>query len=283
MLLSACLIVRNEAHCLARCLASLQGLADEIVLLDTGSSDTTLEIARQYAARIFEQPWQAHYGQARNQVSALAMGQWLLQIDADEWLTPEAAQQLRQRLLELQPAIYALPWQQHPNQPASQKAVLYPNQRGVRYLGRVHELPWDPTGQLPTLSLPEVPLSHQPQVSPLDPTKVRRYQALLQQDQQHPDPLERFHALRHLAQAALILQEDAQAQQLFEQAWQLLPALPVACQPWGASVLEGLLFLACEHRHPEAYQHWRAIYAQAYPNSPKLVQLPSDWQTFSEK
>jgi len=277
MLLTACLIVKNEATSLPRCLQSLQGVADEIVLVDTGSSDHTLSIAERFGARIFEQVWPEHFGQARNFTLAQAQADWILNIDADEWLEAVDGLALKVHLRVALPAIYALKWQQHPALALSQKAVLFPNRRGVRYLGRVHELPWDPSGQLAFSLLPEITLSHAPRLSPTDPHKLAVYRALLHQDLMHPDLLERFHALRHWAQSELILHHDPLALAAFLQAWALVPQLPLACRLWGASVLDSLLFLACEAQDEAAYAHWRQVYALHYPKSEKLRQLPENW------
>lgn len=277
MLLSACLIVKNEAETLARCLQSLQSVADEIVLVDTGSSDQTLVIAERFGAKIYNMLWPDHFGQVRNFALAQAQADWILSIDADEWLEPSEGRALRHHLLTAPPAIYCLRWQQHPQCAWSQKAVLFPNFRGITYLGRVHELPWDASGQLPFSALTTITLSHSPRCSPLDAEKIAYYRALLQQDLKHPDSLERFHAQRHWAQSALILQHDQAAEMAFEQAWALWTELPPACHAWGASVLDSLLFLACQARNEAAYMHWRQVYASVYPGAAKLAQLPKNW------
>ena len=58
MTISLCMIVRNEQEVLARCLESVQGVADEIIIVDTGSTDATEEIARRYTERVYFFPWQ---------------------------------------------------------------------------------------------------------------------------------------------------------------------------------------------------------------------------------
>ncbi len=98
MSLSACLIVRDEERFLPRCLASLQGHVDEICILDTGSVDATLEIARSFGARIGQMAWNDDFSRARNASLDLATGDWILQIDADEELvspTPGMLAQLQ--------------------------------------------------------------------------------------------------------------------------------------------------------------------------------------------
>ena len=64
--ISLCMIVKNEEAVLARCLDSVKGLVDEMVIVDTGSSDRTKEIARQYTGRMFDFPWKEDFSAARN-------------------------------------------------------------------------------------------------------------------------------------------------------------------------------------------------------------------------
>jgi len=86
MSLSACLIVRDEEMFLERCLSSLRGHVDEICVLDTGSRDRTVEIARAHGARVGFRAWDDDFSAARNACLDLASGDWILQIDADEEL-----------------------------------------------------------------------------------------------------------------------------------------------------------------------------------------------------
>ncbi|MDB4895815.1 MAG: hypothetical protein JWN15_2077 [Firmicutes bacterium] len=88
--LSLCMIVRNEAEELPRCLQSVQGLVDELVVVDTGSQDGTVDVARRYGALIREIPWQNDFAAARNVALSLASGEWILWLDADEELLPES-------------------------------------------------------------------------------------------------------------------------------------------------------------------------------------------------
>ena len=83
-LLSAALIVRDESPVLSRCLRSLLGLVDEIVVVDTGSADDSREIARDHGARVLDYPWNNDFAAARNAALDAASSQWALYIDADE-------------------------------------------------------------------------------------------------------------------------------------------------------------------------------------------------------
>lgn len=85
--LSLIIITFNEGKDLEDCLKSVQGLADEIVLVDSGSTDQTLDIARRYNAKIFEKKWNG-YGAQKQYALDHAQGPWVLNLDADERLTP---------------------------------------------------------------------------------------------------------------------------------------------------------------------------------------------------
>ena len=86
--LSVILITRNEEANLADCLASLEGIAQQIVVVDTNSSDRTLDIAKSYGAAIAQPPDWPGFGPQKNRALDLATGEWVLSLDADERLTP---------------------------------------------------------------------------------------------------------------------------------------------------------------------------------------------------
>jgi len=84
--LSLCMIVKDEAENLPRCLNSVKGAVDEIIVVDTGSSDDTPQIALKYGARVFRFPWNGDFSAARNFSLEQATGDWILVLDADEEL-----------------------------------------------------------------------------------------------------------------------------------------------------------------------------------------------------
>jgi glycosyltransferase involved in cell wall biosynthesis len=88
MKISFCLITLNEEENLDRCLSSFRDLADEIVILDSGSTDRTAEVARAHGARFEFQPWPGYVGQ-KNSVLSRALHDWVFSIDADEALSAE--------------------------------------------------------------------------------------------------------------------------------------------------------------------------------------------------
>ncbi len=95
--LSAFLIVRNEAERLPRTIAALAGLADEIVVVDSGSTDATVEIAERAGARVLHRDWTG-YGPQKRFAEEACSHAWLLNVDADEVVTPELAAEIRQAI-----------------------------------------------------------------------------------------------------------------------------------------------------------------------------------------
>ena len=95
MTISLCMIVKDEEKVLARCLDSVRSCVDEIIIVDTGSTDATKEIARRYTARIYDFKWRDDFSAARNFSFSLAEMDYILWLDADDVLTPENAAALR--------------------------------------------------------------------------------------------------------------------------------------------------------------------------------------------
>jgi glycosyltransferase involved in cell wall biosynthesis len=92
-MLSVAIITKNEEANLPRTLASVQ-FADEIVVLDSASTDRTVEIARAFNATVYDEPWQGFAG-SKNSAIAKCHGDWILSLDADEELTPELQRQIQ--------------------------------------------------------------------------------------------------------------------------------------------------------------------------------------------
>lgn len=92
--LSLCLIVKNEEDVLARCLSCMKGIADEIIIVDTGSKDKTKEIAAQFTDKIYDFPWCDDFSKARNFSFSKASMEYVMWLDADDVLTQESQLQL---------------------------------------------------------------------------------------------------------------------------------------------------------------------------------------------
>lgn len=98
---SLSMIVRNEEHHLPDCLRSVSGLFQDIVVVDTGSTDGTRAVAESFGARVFDFPWPDSFGAARNESLRHARGKWILWLDADDRLDEENRRQLETLLNNL--------------------------------------------------------------------------------------------------------------------------------------------------------------------------------------
>lgn len=139
--LTVCLIVKNEEHCLGRCLDSIKDWADQIVIVDTGSTDNTLQVARQYKAQIEYFSWKDDFAQARNYSLQFAVSDWILVLDADEYiegnlesLSDLAVQEYEGYYLTIQSLLGA-------DGVAAEDHVvrLFRNRRGYEFHGAIHE------------------------------------------------------------------------------------------------------------------------------------------------
>jgi tetratricopeptide (TPR) repeat protein len=144
--LSVAMIVRDAEDCLAASLDSVRSLADEIVVLDTGSRDSTLRIARQKATRVVSHPWSDDFADARNGALAQTTGDWVLWLDAGETLSADAADALRKFIdheADEQTAYYLLI--RTPAQGANiageqvARVRLHPRLEGLKFAGRIRE------------------------------------------------------------------------------------------------------------------------------------------------
>lgn len=106
--LSLCMIVKNEERWLDACLRSVEGLADEIVIVDTGSTDRTLDIAKSHGARVFHETWADDFSKARNASLEKATGDWILVLDADEVIERRDHGKIRSLIEDSQASSYFL-------------------------------------------------------------------------------------------------------------------------------------------------------------------------------
>lgn len=103
--LSLCMIVKNEERVLARCLDSLVAAMDEIIIVDTGSTDSTKEIARHYTEQIYDFKWTGSFADARNFAASKATMEYIYTADADEYLDKENQEKLMQLKSILMPEV----------------------------------------------------------------------------------------------------------------------------------------------------------------------------------
>ncbi len=143
--LSLCMIVRDEEEMLPRSLAAVRDAVDEIVVVDTGSRDRTVEIARSTGATVVERNWTGSFAEARNASIEAATGDWLLFLDADEVLDPADAPLLRELTGRTWREAFYLVETNHTGELGDGTAVthnalrLFRNRPEYRFEGRVHE------------------------------------------------------------------------------------------------------------------------------------------------
>lgn len=137
MLISLCMIVRDEEAVLARCLDSVKGLADEIVIVDTGSADGTAELARRYTDNVFFFPWQDDFSLARNEAFSHASGEYLLWLDADDVVERTDFSALRAFLEREMPDMVACFYLS--GDLVYERERFLRRDKNYRFAGRVHE------------------------------------------------------------------------------------------------------------------------------------------------
>ncbi len=141
--ISACLVVRNEEELIARCLDSLQGVADEIVVVHDGPpGDGTLEIAAGRGCRVIEAPFYGHCERHTPLAYETARGEWLLNLDADEFLSPELAAAIRNLVAVPDADGYEFLWKhwdghRYVTERGPYKLVLFRRQ-ATRMIGLIH-------------------------------------------------------------------------------------------------------------------------------------------------
>jgi len=160
---SLCMIVKNEQSHLARCLRSVKPLVDEMIVVDTGSSDRTQDIAKIFGAKVFEFPWNNDFSKARNFSLSKAAGNWILVLDADETISVKDYEEFRRilKLSQSRPDAYRIQTRNYSNQAntvgfrpnrgaiseeiglgwsPSDKVRLFTNDPRIRFAHPVHEL-----------------------------------------------------------------------------------------------------------------------------------------------
>lgn len=144
--ISLCMIVKNEGAFLMSCLQSVRDHVDEMIIVDTGSTDDTVAIAKSFGARVYHHPWQDDFSLHRNQSISYASGTWIFILDADEEYRPSSQRSLCEEIaLAEKQGVVALSMQLESSQAAGKEANcfdavrLFQNNCRIRYEGIVHE------------------------------------------------------------------------------------------------------------------------------------------------
>jgi tetratricopeptide (TPR) repeat protein len=232
--LSLCMIVRDEEQMLPRCLGAVADAVDEIVVVDTGSSDATIEIARSFGARVIEREWTGSFAEARNASFDAASGDWLMYLDADELLVREDLTLLRSLTGRTWREAFYLYQTHYTSDEEDGTAVahnalrVFRNRPEYRFEGRLHEqiaqcLP----GYLPErIEATSVRVEHFGYVSAVRDARAKSARNIellrLQQAEGEPTPFVHFNLGCEYAAAG----DRAAALVEFERAWALLERSP---------------------------------------------------------
>lgn len=145
MRLSLCMIVRDEEEMLPRTLEAIRPAVDEIIVVDTGSTDRTIEIARSFGATVIEREWTGSFSEARNASLEAATGDWFMYLDADEVLVSDDVDKLRTLLGQTWREAFFLHETNFTGDEVSGTAVVHSalrlirNRPNYRFTGRLHE------------------------------------------------------------------------------------------------------------------------------------------------
>jgi len=193
--LSLCMIVKNEEHFLRRCLASVASYVDEIIVVDTGSTDRSKAIAGEFTDKIYDHEWDDDFSHARNSALNKATGDWILVLDADELIAESDLQSIRKTISDTRYDAFFLIQYNYNNDPlisnwlpVKEKSKysgdylgywrnrigrLFRNRAEIRYQGRVHEVIDAALKGLKSTTL-EIPIHHHMDDDPSKPKKERQ-------------------------------------------------------------------------------------------------------------
>ena len=144
--ISLCMIVKNEEQVLGRCLEAARSFADEIIIVDTGSQDRTREIGREYGGKVYEYAWEDDFAAARNEAFSKAVMDYCMWLDADDVVTKENQEKIRQLKKELDPDIDMVMMKYSIAEDSQGESLfsyyrerLVKNKKGFLWEGKVHE------------------------------------------------------------------------------------------------------------------------------------------------
>ena len=198
--ISLCMIVKNEEDVLARCLDSAAELVDEIVIVDTGSTDRTREIAARYTDKIFDFLWRDDFAAARNESFSHAAMDYCLWLDADDVLLEEDQEKFRALKEELDPGVSVVMAPYHTGFDGSGRVTfsyyrerLIKNRAGMNWVGAVHEV----VPLIGTVLYGDFAVTHK-KTRPSDPDRnLRIYQSQLEAGKEL-EPRQQFYYGREL-------------------------------------------------------------------------------------
>jgi tetratricopeptide (TPR) repeat protein len=277
--LSLCMIVKDEEEMLPRCLEAVAPAVDEMVIVDTGSSDRTIEIARSFGARVIEHPWTGDFSEARNISLEAATGDWFLYLDADEVLVPEDAAKIRDLLGRTWREAFFVNEtnftgrEEHGSAVTHSTLRIFRNRPEYRFTGRLHEQIADklPTFASERMAQSTIRVDHFGYLGVVRDArgKSRRNIEILEQQRNEHAPTAFFHF--NLGSEYLVAGESEKGVEEFEQAWRLIRRESLVPEAFGATLaLRTMMALCAVGRHQEAITRADA-WLETFPGFTDLV------------
>jgi tetratricopeptide (TPR) repeat protein len=140
--LSICMIVKNEASILGRCLKSVSTIAEEIIIVDTGSSDSTISVAKEYGARIIQSEWKNDFSYSRNLSLREATCEWILWLDADDAVDQQSLPLIKDLKKQNPDKVFGfIVRNEKPGKTGTEfiQARMFPNSPDIFFERRIHE------------------------------------------------------------------------------------------------------------------------------------------------
>jgi len=203
MKVSLCLIVKDEEKHLGKCLKSFSGLYDELIIVDTGSTDKTKAIAEEFGAKVFDFEWINDFSAARNYALSKATGDWIMTLDADDVIEEETAKKLRKYLEDNADScrVISLPYVYHSTSGNAGNTATLPRlwkrELNLTYVYPIHE--YVDISKVPPAQIkkPDLPIVHDKPLEEFAPGFERNVKILEAHIKDHPGDLRILYYLVH--------------------------------------------------------------------------------------
>ena len=276
-MISQCMIVKNEEKNIEKALSWGKGIVSEQIVVDTGSTDRTVEIAKKMGAKVYDFAWIDDFAAAKNYAIEQAQYEWIAFLDADEYFLPEDAGKLPALLDEIQDTVYngvATGWLHLDAKgnvtQADTQIRIFRNLPGLRYERRIHEY----------LSLDHIPIRVIEKVNDLaiyhtgyaeaaqkkKMASRRNLNLLLAEVKDHPDDYE---AWGYLGNEYDAMEMFSQAKEAFQKAISLMPEVLVEGRHGAAALTFLRLLNLLAFREKGSEEELLAVYNQAIRHMPK--------------
>ncbi len=242
--ISVCIIAKNEENYIESCIKSVLPIAYEIIVLDTGSTDSTLDICRGFVGtehcsvptkptiKIFQTTWDDDFSKARNECISHATGEWILSIDADEVLTEDTQKQLLPFLKEQNyndiPVVFNFkiisPQRNNNLISTALRHVLFRNGWGTKFKRAMHEHLFNPEQELREVNTPFLSIYHTGNLlttEELEGKSQKYVNRLLKAIEENPDKSDNYYYYYYLGSSYVNLKQYREAVESFLQAYNL--------------------------------------------------------------